>query len=52
MLAGIEYRTDVNTMEQVAAKLAMNDIAKVTSSLRNRSSLIRTQAIAAPAPSS
>ena len=31
MLAGIDYRTDVNTMEQVAAdKLAMNDIAKVS----------------------
>ena len=31
MLAGIEYRTDVNTMEHVAAdKLTMNDIAKVS----------------------
>ena len=31
MLAGIGYRMDVNTMEQVAAdKLAMNDIAKVS----------------------
>ncbi|MBK8523737.1 MAG: sulfate adenylyltransferase subunit CysN [Betaproteobacteria bacterium] len=30
MVAGIEYRVDVNTMEWVAAdKLAMNDIAKV-----------------------
>ena len=30
-LAGIEYRLDVNTLEQVAAeKLGMNDIAKVT----------------------
>jgi sulfate adenylyltransferase subunit 1 len=31
MLAGIEYRTDVNTMEQQSAdKLNMNDIAKVS----------------------
>ncbi len=52
-LTGIDHRLDVNTLEKVAAdKLAMNDIAEVTSSWPSRCSSTLTWKTAAPGPSS